>query len=352
MSFIELRNIAKSYDDVVAVDGVSLEIEKGEFVTILGPSGSGKTTMLELIAGFENPDEGEIIIGGDNVAGQPPEDRNTSMIFQDLALFPNMTVSENVAFGLRHRTDLSPERIDRRVSEMLKLVELPDYGDRNVGQLSGGEQQRVALARAMAVEPELLLYDEPLSDLDRQLRETLRTEIAHLHDELSITSLYVTHNQREALSLGDRIAIMRDGQLIQFDTPENIYTEPATEFAANFVGDVNLLSGRIIRRNGQSWFEDRDLSVPLAEAVSGESEQQTLLARPEGLVLSTTPASDRSVEGRVTAVEHLGSVTEYIVSTDDGKSLQVAELGLPQYEAGDRTWVSFERYDLLEKGSE
>lgn len=367
MSFIELRNVVKSYDDVTAVDGVALDIQEGEFVTILGPSGSGKTTTLELLAGFETPDTGEIRIDGTDVVDLPPEDRNTSLVFQDLALFPHMTVAENIAFGLRMRTTLDSDAIRDRVADVLELVELPGYEDRNVQHLSGGEQQRVALARAIVVQPRLLLYDEPLSDLDRQLRENMRHEIGALHDELQITSIYVTHNQREALTLGDRIAVMREGTIVQFDTPARIYTDPADEFVANFVGDANLLEGKVVEADGRRWFRNEEFTLALdaespttaaaAASVDGggidiassesTTRQRTLLVRPEALTLTSDTPTDQSVACRVETVDHLESVTEYTVRTEGGTSLLVTALGVPDFEVGDQTRVRCDDYDLL-----
>lgn len=343
MTFLDIQNVRKTYGDVTAVDEVSLSIEEGEFVSILGPSGSGKTTTLRMIAGFEEPDEGSIVVDGENLDGLPPEDRDMSMIFQRLALFPHMSVHDNIAFGLKLGSDASKDEIDRRVTEALELVELEGYGDRGITDLNGGEQQRVALARSIVVQPKVLLYDEPLSDLDRKLRETMRREISALHNRLGITSVYVTHNQREALTLSDRVAVMEDGQVVQFDTPAEIYENPKSEFVADFIGESNFISGSIVKQNGQAYFQKSDLSLPV-ETTEGDN----LYIRPEDIRLH--PNSQSSNEGydcTVRSVVPLGSTTEYTVELPDGTTLLVTDLGMPKFEEGDQVTAEISDYGLL-----
>lgn len=348
MSKVELRSLEKHYGTITAVNGISLTIEDGEFVSILGPSGSGKTTTLRLLAGFERPSAGEILVDGEDVSALAPEDREMSMVFQDLALFPHLSVRDNIAFGLKMLKNLPTDQIGSRVSDVLDLVELPGYADRRIQSLSGGEQQRVALARAIVVEPKVILFDEPLSDLDRQLRENMRREIGELHNNLGITSLYVTHNQREALTLADRIAVMQDGEIVRVGTPNEIYMNPETEFVANFVGDSNFLTGSIERNGDGWWFENNQVRLPFV----GEPEQNgesTLFIRPENMRLGASD-NDQTVECQVTSAVHLGSVTEYTVSIgDEDKEYLVTELGAPRYRPGDRATVSFDEYDLLKK---
>ncbi|WP_276259597.1 ABC transporter ATP-binding protein [Haloglomus litoreum] len=346
MTFVEIRNLRKTYEDVVALNNVSLDIEEGEFVSILGPSGSGKTTMLKSIAGFVDPDQGSITVGGENILGLPPEDRNLGLVFQRLALFPHMDVFDNVAFGLRHRLDLSEAEIEERVADVLELVSLPGYEDRSIRNLSGGEQQRVALARVMVLEPDVLLYDEPLSDLDRQLREEMRREIKDLHDRLEITSIYVTHNQREALTLSDRVLVLHNGEKIRYDPPSDIYQNPQSEFVADFVGDSNFITGTVSRQNGTGTFENDTFSLPI-EDVTTEGES-LLYIRPEDVRLEAGSGGENgSYSGTLTSVVHLGSVTEYQVTVGD-TSFLVTELGTPKYDEGDEVTVSFDDYGLME----
>jgi ABC-type Fe3+/spermidine/putrescine transport system ATPase subunit len=351
MSYINIENIRKTYGDVTAVSDVSLEVEDGEFVSILGPSGSGKTTTLELMAGFEQLDSGRIKVDGEDISGLPPEDRNMSMVFQRLALFPHMSVFDNIAYGLRMGRDLSESEIEDRVHETLELVELPGYGQRSIQELSGGEQQRVALARAIIVGPDLLLFDEPLSDLDKMLRENMRHEIAEIHNNLDITSIYVTHNQREALSLSDRIAIMREGEVVQFDTPETVYNEPNNEFVANFVGKSNFIDGELEAVNGESWFVNRSVRLPLDGASlelrsTDGNREATIYVRPEDIELDNGDLTNGHVQGTVQTVTHLGSTTEYAVDIE-GTSLLVTALGPPRFSADDRVGVTFAAYNLI-----
>src|SRR6195256_6330329 len=242
---LELRGVRKSYGGEVAVENVDLELRNEEFLTFLGPSGSGKTTTLMMVAGLQQPDAGSIRLNGVSVASLPPYRRDVGMVFQNYALFPHMTVRRNVAFPLEMRGTPAAE-IARLVDEALALVKLPDHGERLPKQLSGGQQQRVALARAMVYRPALLLMDEPLGALDRKLREQLQLEIKRVHREREISVLYVTHDQDEALTMSDRIAVFNQGRIEQIGTPEELYDRPATRFVAGFIGDTNLLSGRAV----------------------------------------------------------------------------------------------------------
>jgi ABC-type Fe3+/spermidine/putrescine transport system ATPase subunit len=347
MSFVSINNLRKTYDDVVAVEDISIDIDEGEFVSILGPSGSGKTTMLKSIAGFVEPDSGRISVAGNEIIGLPPEDRNMGLVFQRLALFPHMSVFDNVAFGLRHRENLSKDEIETRVEEVLELVSLPGYEDRSIGNLSGGEQQRVALARVLVLEPDLLLYDEPLSDLDRQLREEMRREIKALHDRLEITSIYVTHNQREALTLSDRVLVLHEGEKVRCASPSELYADPQSEFVANFVGDSNFISGTVARQNGTATFEHDRFSCPLDDAPADADGPQVLYIRPEDVKLGGTATDGQSYSGTVRSTVHLGSVTEYTVEVGEDTFL-ATDLGAPQYEEGDSVTVRFEDYGLVE----
>lgn len=348
MTFVDIQNLRKTYGDVVAVNDVSLDIEEGEFVSILGPSGSGKTTMLKSIAGFVEPTAGNIVVAGNEMIGLPPEDRNMGLVFQRLALFPHMSVFDNVAFGLRHRENLAESEIEERVADILEIVSLPGYEERNIQNLSGGEQQRVALARVLVLEPDLLLYDEPLSDLDRQLREQMRREIKDLHDRLEITSIYVTHNQREALTLSDRVLVLHEGDRVRYAPPSEIYQDPQSQFVANFVGDSNFVSGNTSRQNGTVTFENGDISLPMHEG-DADATTDLLYIRPEDITIDATDEVDgeRVYAGTVRSTVHLGSVTEYKIEVGDNEFL-VTDLGAPQYSKGDSVTVRLEEYGLVE----
>ncbi|WP_241996958.1 ABC transporter ATP-binding protein [Halorubrum sp. SD626R] len=247
---VELDGVTKRYGDTAAVDDVSLRVREGEFFTLVGPSGCGKTTTLRLIAGFEAPTEGAIRFGGDSVAGVPPEARDVGVVFQNYALFPHMTVGENVGYGLNFADPPGGVTRGERVAELLELVDLPDAADRDPESLSGGQKQRVAMARAIAPGPDVLLLDEPMSALDARLRERLRVQVKAIQSELGITTVYVTHDQEEALAISDRVAVMSGGTPEQVAPPRTVYREPATRFVAEFVGDNNVFTGRVVGASG------------------------------------------------------------------------------------------------------
>ncbi|WP_199259713.1 ABC transporter ATP-binding protein [Paracoccus binzhouensis] len=237
---VRLQDITKSYHDFQALKGVSLDIAAGEFVSILGPSGSGKTTLLQIIGGFTRPSAGRVFFGDADVTLLPPQKRDIGVVFQNYALFPHLSVAENIAFPLRARKT-PPERIQQRVARALRSVDLAGYGDRPIANLSGGQRQRVALARAIVFEPRLILMDEPLSALDKNLREAMQMELRSLHAELGATIIYVTHDQREALTMSDRVAVMKAGRIVQIDTPRGLYSRPVNDFVADFVGESTLV---------------------------------------------------------------------------------------------------------------
>ena len=251
MTFLELDSLTKQFGDLTAVDGVSLDIEEGSFVTIVGPSGCGKTTILRSITGLETPTSGEIRLQGRDITELPPYRRNIGLVFQDYALFPHKTVFDNVAFGLKMR-NASEERQRERVEEMLEMVNLEGYEEKYPNECSGGEQQRIAVARAIAFDPDLVLMDEPLSNLDKNLRNSIRTELRRIQAETGVTTIYVTHNQNEALSLGDKLAVMNDGHLEQYEAPETVYRNPASPFVADFLGRSTQVHGTYHRRNGKA----------------------------------------------------------------------------------------------------
>jgi len=250
-NIVELKNVSKHYGDVIAVEDVSFKVGENDFLTLLGPSGSGKTTILMMIAGFTAKSQGEILIRGKPVSSKKPYQRDVGMVFQSLALFPHMNVRENVQFPLKMR-DFPGDKMDERTGEVLDLVHLPGLGDRNIDELSGGQQQRVAVARALVFEPSVLLLDEALGALDRELRKKLQIEIMRIQKELGVTTISVTHYQKEALVMSDKIAVINQGNLEQIDQTRNVYFHPATEFVANFIGNTNLFSGQCIETNESS----------------------------------------------------------------------------------------------------
>ncbi|MGI9319342.1 MAG: ABC transporter ATP-binding protein [bacterium] len=299
---ISIRGLTKKYDQLHALDSVDLEIESGEFLTLLGPSGSGKTTLLMAIAGFNRPDAGSIRFGKTEMILTPPHRRDVGMVFQSYALFPHMTVAENIAFPLKLRRVGSEECADR-VATALATVQLSDLGDRKIDQLSGGQRQRVALARAFVFRPRILLMDEPLSALDKKLREQMQIELKHLHNQLGVTTVYVTHDQREALTMSDRIAIINHGRLSQVDAPQAIYNHPANSFVADFIGESTILP---LSRDGSGnlLFEEHLIS---ADTPLDTSEQWSLVIRPERLFV----IQDGSVDSKEAIVFH-GVVKEFV----------------------------------------
>jgi spermidine/putrescine ABC transporter ATP-binding subunit len=309
---IEVRDVIKRFGPVAAVDGVSLQIAEGELFTLLGPSGCGKTTLLRLIAGFYRPDGGAVVFGGRVVNDVPPHARNIGMVFQNYALWPHMTVFQNVAYGLRLRR-LGAADVRDRVGEGLRKVNLAGLEARYPGQLSGGQQQRVALARALVLNPDILLLDEPLSNLDAKVRVQVRAEIRKLQQELGITTVYVTHDQEEALSLSDRVAVMRDGRVLQLGRPRELYERPRTRFVADFVGTNNLVPGTVNGRDGEALVVGTALGPIRARAASGVGPGQAcvLAIRPENVTVGGTDGN--RVTGRVTLVAYLGNTLRYDV---------------------------------------
>lgn len=280
MTRLELDGVTRRFGATTAVDDVSLTVEDGEFFTLVGPSGCGKTTTLRLIAGFEAPDDGDVRFGDASMTGVPPEDRDFGIVFQNYALFPHMSVAENVAYGLRFRDPPDGTSTEERVTELLDLVDLSGFQDRDPDELSGGQQQRVALARALAPGPSVLLLDEPMSALDARLREHLRVQVKQIQSELDITTVYVTHDQSEALAISDRVAVLNAGQIEQVGTPESIYRDPESRFVAEFVGDNNVFEGEPpVEAEGCSIRID-GVEFGISAALDGRS---TLCVRPEDL---------------------------------------------------------------------
>ncbi len=343
---VRLEGVVKRYGATVALAGVSLEIREGELFTLLGPSGCGKTTTLRILAGFVEPDEGEVYFDDVSVRGVPPAERGVGIVFQNYALWPHMTVFDNVAYGLRLRK-LPPAEVRRRVRDALEQVGLVGMEDRTPGQLSGGQQQRVAVARALVLNPRLLLLDEPLSNLDAKVRARLRSEIRKLQQDLGITTVYVTHDQEEAMVLSDRIAVMRDGRVAQVGSPVDLYERPADLFVADFVGTNNLLPGTVAHLQ-DGWAEVQTPAGPMRGRAAGPLQpgQGAVLAiRPEAVQISDGGAGGVSVPGKVALAQYLGSLVRYEVEVAGGRVLLVDvpnPKGTPSLRPGQSVRVTFD----------
>jgi spermidine/putrescine transport system ATP-binding protein len=349
---IELIGVRKQFGSVAAVDGVSLHVHRGEFMTLLGPSGCGKTTLLRMIAGFVTPDEGKVLLEGVDVTGLPPYRRDVNQVFQSYALFPHMNVRENVAFGLRMKK-LARREIETRVSEGLALVSLSGLEDRRPAQLSGGQQQRVALARAIVCRPKVLLLDEPLAALDAKLRQGMQVELKELQRRLGITFVFVTHDQAEALVMSDRVAVMNAGKVEQVGTPREIYSEPATPFVGAFVGQANMWKGEIVKRDGEYvWVRVAgDVVVRVkASAVSAHRDSVRVLLRPERVRICERAEGAEAFEAEVCG-EHFGGATSQLrLKTKAG--LDVHALishtdGTSSTQVGQRLWCTVAPEDLI-----
>ncbi|WP_233255088.1 ABC transporter ATP-binding protein [Halopenitus persicus] len=341
---VQLDALRKEFDDVVAVDGVNLEIEAGEFLTLLGPSGCGKSTTLRMISGLETPTDGTVSISGEDVTNLPANARNTSMVFQEWALFPHMTVEENISFGLEMDGVPEDER-ETRVTEALEMVELPGYHERPATELSGGQKQRVAMARAIVREPDVLLLDEPLASLDRKLRQHMQVELKEIQEQLGITFIYVTHDQEEALTMSDRIAVMNDGRIEQVGPTDSLYKSPETQFVATFIGETNLFEGTI-DGGGTALETDDGPNVAIGEYPDHAGRSVGVSIRPEEVVL-TPPGESRGYAnewaGTVTDAIYKGSLKVYQVDVD-GHAFQVERQvneEVDEFEAGDDVTVSF-----------
>jgi putative spermidine/putrescine transport system ATP-binding protein len=323
MSFLELTGVQKHFGAFHAVDDFNLVAERGEFVSFLGPSGCGKTTTLRMIAGFEQPTTGTIRIAGEDVTNKPPNRRNVGMVFQSYALFPNMTVADNIGFGLKVRKRPA-NQIRKRVNELLELINLPENGSRYPYQLSGGQQQRVALARALAFEPQVLLLDEPLSALDAKIRVALRHEIRSIQRQLGITTVYVTHDQEEALSLSDRVVVMSQGRMEQVGTPFEIYNFPSTAFVASFVGTLNVLTG-VVADAGRGELTIVGQPVRVARPFEGAAGREVRVAlRPEMVSLGAGSDGENRLSGKVIDVSFLGSIVRIRVGLGSGAATGAA----------------------------
>jgi spermidine/putrescine transport system ATP-binding protein len=336
-TMIAIRNVCKSFGRVHAVQTVSIDIRKGEFFSLLGASGSGKTTLLRMIAGFEGVTSGTILIDGQEMQEFPPHLRPVNMVFQNYAIFPHLNVRDNIAYGLRRLGKPKAEQA-RMVEDMLEMIALPGYGDRRANQLSGGQQQRVALARALILKPKVLLLDEPLGALDKQLREQMQLELRSLQRQLGITFVLVTHDQEEALTLSDRVAVMANGRVIQVDTPAGLYDRPNSREVAAFVGTMNFFEARISAQGSDRAVEIVGLGRhPITGGAGSRNDGDRVLAaiRPEGFGLSATPSDDTVTAGRLVARQYLGG-RQILQISIEGRAAPIAVAA--RAERGDDPW--------------
>ncbi|WP_137285649.1 ABC transporter ATP-binding protein [Halorussus salinisoli] len=354
---VRVESLKKEFGSLTAVDDLSFEIKEGEFFTFLGPSGCGKTTTLRMLAGFESPTDGRIKIGDEDVTAVPPYDRDVGMVFQSYALFPHKTVAENVAFGLKMEGVDKAERRSR-ASEALEMVDLGGYENRSPTELSGGQQQRVALARAIVIEPDVLLLDEPLANLDLKLRQQMRFELKRIQDELGITTVYVTHDQQEALSMSDRILVMDEGQGKQQDQPVDLYNEPANEFVADFIGEANILEGTITATERSEVHVDLDSvssdpilvreSAPMTDLVEGD--EVLVNVRPEDMRITGPDSSEKSaLTGTVMETTFYGQITTILVDIGE-HDVRVDVFGRAtqsEYESGDKVAIDWDSKDCV-----
>jgi spermidine/putrescine transport system ATP-binding protein len=340
-----LIDVVKKFGDFTAVDQINLTVRPGEFISLLGPSGCGKTTTLRMLAGFEEPTAGEMRISGRPLAGMPPHKRDVNTVFQAYALFPHMTVAENVAYGLRQR-GVSKADMGQQVAEALDMVKMRPLAERRPRQLSGGQQQRVALARALVNRPSLLLLDEPLGALDRKLREEMQIELKLLQSQLGITFIFVTHDQEEALSMSDRIAVMLDGRVEQLGDPYTIYEHPSSAFVAGFIGQQNFFHGRAdaggrsMSSDGTTFTSDRDLE-PLTEGA-----ESLAAVRPEAITVTESDPGGtvNSFRGTLAGISHLGDVIQFVVTSDGGREVlaRLPRTKAPRLSTGQTVWCSWD----------
>jgi iron(III) transport system ATP-binding protein len=350
---LHFKNVSKFFGETRAVDGVTLDVKDGELFFLLGPSGCGKSTFLRTIAGFYQPDTGELYFDDKLMNDIPPHRRNIGMVFQNYALWPHMSVYENVEYGLNVRK-LSADVKREKVGRVLEIVRMDQYADRNPNQLSGGQQQRIALARALVIEPDVLLLDEPLSNLDAKLRLEMRKEIKRIHLEAGITSVYVTHDQKEALSLADRVAVMRDGRIVQIGTPREIYNLPLSSFVADFIGETNFIRGKPKSEVGGNLLMETAIGEILCTPTDSKLVQSDVMlcsVRPESINVSDNLLENapNQFEATVSSITYLGDVEEYWLNMKDSSQIKAVLNNPGQYErrSGDKVYISFQPQDAV-----
>jgi len=353
---ISLKNVTKRFGHLVVVDSVSFHVKEGEFMSLLGPSGCGKTTTLRIIAGFLKPNEGTVYVGGVDVTHLPPYKRNLGLVFQSYALWPHMTVLENVQFGLK-LNKVKPKAIKEKVAEVLSLTNLTGLEKRFPRELSGGQQQRVALARVLALNPAVFLLDEPLSNLDRKLRIYMRLELKQLQKKLRMTTLYVTHDQEEALSMSDRVAIMNKGKIVQIGTPDQIYEKPGSMFAADFVGNINVIEGEIsdVSGNHATFKTSEGLTLKiLAEEGLKPGDKINLTIRPEKVrVFREYPDGNNILAGHVKFVEYFGSLIKYFVELETAHQIIIESQNLDaRFDSGEKIHLKIDPHHCYSIKSE
>ncbi|HSI51241.1 MAG TPA: polyamine ABC transporter ATP-binding protein [Ideonella sp.] len=340
-TYLQIQNVVKDFGGYKAVNNVSLDIAKGEIFALLGSSGCGKTTLLRMLAGFETPTSGRIILNGQDLAGLPPYDRPLNMMFQSYALFPHLTVWDNIAFGLR-RDGLPKEQVAARVEAMLKLVQLAKFAKRKPHQLSGGQQQRVALARSLAKQPQMLLLDEPLGALDKKLREETQIELVNIIEQVGVTCVMVTHDQEEAMTMASRIAVMSEGRFLQVGTPGEVYETPQTRFVADFIGNVNLMEGTVeVDEADHVIIASPDCKHYVGHGITGTLGMQVTVAlRPEKIVIDRSPPPDEfnRVQGTIEEMSYFGSFTVYRLKLASGEMLKVSMANTVRQREDALTW--------------
>jgi len=348
---LRTSNLRKRFGNLVAVDGVSIELEEGEFFSLLGPSGCGKTTTLRMISGLEGPTSGEIYLDGEPVTNQSSNKRNVNLVFQDLVLFPHMSVFENIAYGPK-RAGMGEEKIEPKVTEMLEMVELPGYADRDISELSGGEQQRVCLARALINEPKVLLLDEPLSSLDRKLKKQMQFELKNIQRKFDTTFLYVTHDQDSAMSMSDRMAVMNQGEIAEIGEPDELYNNPKTEFVADFLGDANIFTSEVMKNNGSK------AVVQMANQYKGDAildgveditkdEPINVMVRPEDVHIDS-PTDRSELIGTVESKTYKGFYTEFEVKVGDQSIKVRQEEADDSFNREDNVEITFDRMKVVD----
>lgn len=346
MSIIKIEHAKKEYGGVAVIEDLNVNIKDGSLFTLLGPSGCGKTTLLRMIAGFNSIEGGDFYFNESRINDKDPSKRNIGMVFQNYAIFPHLTVRENVEFGLKQRK-LSKEEIKNRTNKYLKLMQIEQYSERKPEKLSGGQQQRVALARALAINPDVLLMDEPLSNLDAKLRVDMRQAIRDIQREVGITTVYVTHDQEEAMAISDQIAVMNNGAIQQIGTPKELYHRPANEFVATFIGRTNIQEAQLISTGGQAKIVfENGFTLPFEELANVHSQKVRVSVRPEEYV--RTQQGEDTIRGVITDSVYLGMNTEYFIHLDTGENIQVSEESTfdEDLKPGDEVWLAINKHKI------